>query len=465
MLTIKKFLITIIFITITIGITAQDYEIPLKINNLKDSMIYFGHHFGNGYFVNDSVKLDKNGQAIFKGNSKLKGGIYFILLPKNRYFDFLIDNDQHFSITCDTTDFLNTVKFKNTYQNEKFYAYQKYLSQKYTEINSKKEIQKKYITNLDTLMLIEDDIELIYNKIYLLKEEIISEHPDSLISILIKASLPIVPPPSPRDSNGVLIDSLFEYRYTKQHFFDNVNFADERLLQTAILQNKVFDYLTQMSIPHYDSIMVDIDYIVAKSAANEETYKFILNSLFQYYNKSNIITDENVFVHIAEKYFLNGKTPWTTAEFTEKLKLDIERRKLSLIGQLAPEFQMKDDKGKIVDLRSIQNRHVILYFYDVDCEICMEVTPELMNFYRIIKDRGVNIIGVYVGKDKDKWIKYIEEKHLTWKNVWDAENKTGFREKYNISGTPLIFLLDEDQRIVAKRITVEQLMGYFNSIE
>ncbi len=465
MSTIKKYQITFLCLLFSLVITAQGYEIPLKVKNLKDSMIYLGHHFGNGFFVNDSLKLDKNGLAVFKGNTKLKGGIYFILLPKNRYFDFLIDNNQHFSINCDTSDFLNSVKFKNSYQNEKFYAYQKYLNEKYNEINTKKEIQKRYITKLDTLMLLQDEIDLIYNKIYLQKEEIISEHPDSLISVLIKASLPIVPPPAPRDSTGTMIDSLYEYRYSKQHYFDNVNFADERLLQTAILQNKVIDYLTQMCVPHYDSIIVDVDYIVSKSAANAETYKFILNSLFQYYNKSNIITDENVFVHIAEKYFLNGKTPWATPDFTEKLKADIASRKANLIGQLAPDFQMKDNKDKVVNLRSIQNKFVILYFYDVDCEICKEVTPEMMNFYRIIKDRGVDIIGIYVGKDKEKWSKYIDEKHLTWKNVWDAENKSGFREKYNIAGTPMIYLLDEDQRIVAKRITVDQLMGYFNSIQ
>ena len=465
MLIKKKYLLAIFSLLFTIGMNAQGYEIPLKINNLKDSMVYFGHHYGNGYFVNDSVYLDKNGQAVFKGTSKLKGGIYFLLLPQNRYFDFLVDNNQHFSITCDTSDFLNSVKFKNSYQNEKFYAYQKYLNQKFREIAVKKELQKKSLNNIDSLMLIENEIDLIYNKIYLAKEEIILEHPDSLISVLIKASLPIVPPPAPRDTSGILLDSLFEYKYSKQHFFDNFNFGDPRLLQSAIIQNKVFEYLTQMSVPHYDSIISDLDYVVSKAAANEETYKFVLNSLFQFYSKSNVITDENVFVHIVENYYLKEKTPWILPELTKKLKEDVETRKPNLVGQLAPDFQMKDDKGKIVNLRNIQNKYVILYFYEVDCEICQEVTPELMNFYRIIKDRGVNIIGVYVGKDKAKWASYIDEKHLTWINAWDPENKTGFREKYKIAGTPLLYLLDEDQKIVAKRITLEQLMGYFNTIK
>jgi len=458
--------IHLICFSLLISITslAQGYEIPVKIKNLTDSMVYFGHHFGNGYFVNDSSLVDKSGQVVFKGAEPLKGGIYFILLPGGRYFDFLIDKDQQFSITCDTVDFLNTVSFKNSFQNEKFYNYQKYLNQQYSTINQIKEKQKSYLSKLDSLLLLEDEVQLIYNKIYLHKEEIIDEYPDSLIAVLIKAGLPIIPPPAPRDTSGAMIDSMFEYKYVKTHFFDNVSFNDERLLRTAILQNKVLEYLTKMSVPQYDSIINDVDEVVGKAAANPEVYKFILNTLFQYFNKSTIISDENVFVHIAEKYYLSGKAPWASEDFITKLKQDLAKRKPNLIGNIAPDFSMRDNNGKVVNLRNIQNKHVIIYFYDVDCEICKMVTPDMMNFYRIIRDRGVSVVAVYTGKDKAKWLKYIEDNHLSWTNLWDPDGKSGFREAYNIVGTPLLFLLDEDQRILAKRITVEQLMGYFNSL-
>jgi len=460
----RKSIIVILLSFLSIGLFAQGYEISLKVKNLKDSVVLLGHHFGNGYFINDSSKLDDKGQVTFKGDNSLPGGIYFIFLPGGNYFDFLIDKHQKFSITTDTINFINTVKFEGSYQNELFFDYQKYLGQQNIEINKLKNDQKKYISKFDTLMQIEDNIQLIYNKIYLRKEEIISKHPDSLISVILKTSLPIVPPPAPLNKDGLPLDSLHDYKYVKAHFFDNINFADERLLRSLIIQNKVLEYLTQMVVPQIDSICNEVDYVVAKAATKPEVYKYLLNMLFQFYSKSLIISDENIFVYIAEKYFLAGKTPWVMPELQQKLTDDLKMRKPNLLGVIAPDFKMKDDKGKIIALRETQNKHTILYFYDLDCEVCKEVTPEMMNFYRIIKDRGVNVIGIYVGKEKDKWIKYIAEKRLTWINVWDADNKTGFREKYNISGTPVIYLLDEDQKIVAKKINVEQLMGYFNSI-
>jgi len=461
----KRILVICLSITVSMSSLAQAYEIPVKINNLKDSMIYFGHHFGNGYFINDSSKLDNNGQILFKGDEPLKGGIYFLLLPGGKYFDFLVDKHQNFSILCDTSDFLNTVSFKNSFQNEKFFNYRKYLEQQYRKISKIKEKQKGYLTKLDSLMLLEDEIQLIYNRIYLKKEEIIADHPDSLVSVLIKSGLPIIPPPAPRDTSGILLDSLFEYKYVKTHFFDNTDFLDERLLRTSILQNKVLEYLTKMTTPQHDSIIKDVNRVVEMAAANQEVYKFVLNTLFQYYNKSKIISDENIFVYIAEHYYLGGKTPWTNEDFAKRLQEDIAKRKPNLIGAVAADFAMKNEKGQVINLRDIQNRYVILYFYDVDCEVCKYVSPELMNFYRIIKDRDVDVIGIYTGEDKSKWLKYIEDNNLKWNNVWDPKNASGFRENYKIVGTPQLFLLDEDQKIVAKRITVEQLMGFFNSID
>ncbi|MEN8121134.1 MAG: redoxin domain-containing protein [Bacteroidota bacterium] len=455
---------TIVTLISQIGIFAQGYEISINIKNLKDSTVYLGHHFGNRFFLVDTIKLDKSGDGVFKKQKTLGGGLYFILFPQGQYFDFLIDKDQNFSISADTIDFIRTVKFKNSYQNERFFKYQNYLTNSFIEINRLKEKQKALLTKMDSLMAVEQQIQVIKNKIYLEKEEIVKEHPDSIISVLIKAGLPIIPPPAPRDTSGTLIDSLYGYHYVKNHFFDNFDFSDERITRSSLLNNKVLEYLTRVIAPFPDTVLHEVDFIIEKSKANVEVYKFILNTLFAHYSRSKIISDENVFVHIAENYFINGKAPWVSDDFKSKLKKDIDIRKPNLIGEKAPAFSMQSIDNKTINLREVQNNYVILYFFNDDCSICDQVSPELMNFYRIIKDRGVSIIGINTGEDKEAWKKYVEDKHLNWINVWDPKNKSGFRELYNIAGTPLLFLLDEDQKIVAKRITVEQLMGFFNSL-
>ncbi len=180
--------VLIIFLILTKYSFAQEYKISIKVKNLQDTTIYLGHHFGNSFFVDDSVKLNNNGTAIFEGKNKLPGGMYFILLGKGKYFDIILDKSQKFSITCDTSNFLNTVKFVKSFQNYKFYSYQKYLNKQNRIISALKQKQKQYITSLDTLMMLEKQITITKNKTYLQKEELVNQHPDSLLSAIIKTT-------------------------------------------------------------------------------------------------------------------------------------------------------------------------------------------------------------------------------------------------------------------------------------
>jgi hypothetical protein len=89
---------------------------------------------------------------------------------------------------------------------------------------------------------------------------------------------PEVPDP-PKDEKGNITDSTFQYHYYKSHFWDNVDFSDERLLRTPILQNKIKTYTTQLTPQHPDSIIESVNLIIEKSKANKEVFKYCVASL------------------------------------------------------------------------------------------------------------------------------------------------------------------------------------------
>ena len=57
----------------------------------------------------------------------------------------------------------------------------------------------------------------------------------------------------------------------------------------------------------------------------------------------------------------------------------------------------------------------------------------------------------------DKWKKYIKEHKLDWINVMDTYHTSNFRHDYDVVTTPMIYLLDENKKIIAKKIDVENL--------
>ena len=127
------------------NVCAQGYEIKIKISALKDSTLLLGHHFAkeNMLIPDDTIKLDKKGTGVFKGKKALPGGMYVVFLPTKRYFDVLLDNNQFFSIESDTSDFLKTVKFTKSPENELFYQYQNLIINKSQEARKLVDIKKK----------------------------------------------------------------------------------------------------------------------------------------------------------------------------------------------------------------------------------------------------------------------------------------------------------------------------------
>ncbi len=125
----------------------KGYEIKVKINNLYNVDLYLGYHFGSKLYVKDTLTLDGKSKGVFDGNEELKQGLYLIFLPNKTYFDIIIDENQKFSIECDTFDYVHNTKFFNSSINQAFYDYQKYLVIKQKEIGDLREQLEKNKTN------------------------------------------------------------------------------------------------------------------------------------------------------------------------------------------------------------------------------------------------------------------------------------------------------------------------------
>ena len=68
--------------------------------------------------------------------------------------------------------------------------------------------------------------------------------------------------------------------------------------------------------------------------------------------------------------------------------------------------------------------------------------------------------------DVDEWKKFLEEQKIEdWLNVADISfddegnplANSDWRDKYDIYSTPVVYLLDKEKRILAKRINHDQL--------
>jgi thiol-disulfide isomerase/thioredoxin len=436
------------------------YEININIDGLQDSTVYLAYHLGDKQYIKDTIKLDRAGHGITMGHESLPQGIYMIVLPGKRYFEVLVSNDQIFSLRCSYTDYINTLKFSGSDENSAFVAYQKRwmaMQQRASDLAKRAQFNKQ---NNDSVKVIlaEQKSQEARMKAYL--REVIDANKGNLLSALVRAMLPVEVPVFTVPSivnNPDSVRWVMNYNYNKDHFFDNIDLTDERLVRTPILYARLNSFFTSAIIQAPDTVNKEIDRIIKKCQDNKKVYQFVAVYLFNHFRESEIMGHDAVLVKLADDIYLSGKADWVTKEFKDDLKKQIDLLRPNLIGKKAENLIMDSYSGIFVSLYDIHKDFTILYFWEPDCGHCKEATPKLKTYYEKAKKENIEVFAVCTQSDKQKWTKYIEENKLTWINGWDPQRSTHFDAYYNVQSTPMIYILDKNKKIIAKKLSVEDI--------
>jgi len=141
----------------------------------------------------------------------------------------------------------------------------------------------------------------------------------------------------------------------------------------------------------------------------------------------------------------------------EKIQDRVKALKPNLIGKQCPNLALPDMSGVIKKLSDIKAKITVLYFYDSNCSHCKKVTPELKKLYDTYKPKGLEVYAVYTQGNQPEIVEYINKNNLHWINVWDPAQNSNFRDLFDIYSTPVIYVLDKNKKIIAKRISEESL--------
>ena len=456
----KLYFIIIILSVFTIFNTlAQNkgYEIAITVDKIDQSVAYLGYYYGDKRYVTDTAQIS-NQKAVFTDEEALPGGIYFFYTPSD-YFEIIVDADQHFSITTDTIDYVKNMQVTGSKENELFRDLRVYVNQRQAKAASLGN-QLKVQDDPQAQAALKAQLAEIEKDVKSYQEKVIAENPDLFLADILRATRrPEVPEP-PQDDNGNITDPNFQFNYYKSHFFDHIDLTDDRYLRTNFFHNKVMEYMEKLTHPHPDSVIQSATYLIEQSKENKDMFRYMLVTLSSKYETSEIMGMDAVFVNLAEKYYLSGMADWADEDVLEKIRTKVKETKPNLIGKPAPKMVIYETDTTPVNLYDVQSKYVVLFFYDPDCSHCKKTAPKLHEIHAAIKIRGGKVLPISTQPAVEPVIDFNKELGLEWKSYIDFQYQ---RKDYNIFSTPVIYILDENKKIIGKRLDVDQILDFLDN--
>jgi len=444
----------LIFVTIFLFIkssasTQNLFEIRFLLKNQLDSTFILARHFGEKLQLVDSTGHNKEGLIVFSGTERLPGGVYILATgKKNRLLEFLVSEDQHFTIEADfgSTEF--SIQCNDSRDNQVFFEHLRLSNTAYTYLNKIKTQKETGELSAEQFQVQTDSVNSLINDY---RQKIIHESPELFISSIFKAlKEPVIP-------QTILNDNEKSYLYYKHHFWDNIDLNDDRMLRTPVFSQKLQAYFSKLIPPVPDSVITAIDELIAKANTNIVVRDYLIWHFTSEYQHHSIMGMDKVFVHLADAYFSKTQIANTTESVKQKiLERSNQLRKL-LIGSSAPELWLIDTAGAYRSFKEIKADYTILFFWDFECGVCKKELDELLN---IVNNRKypVEVYAIGTNSNLEGWKDYIVRNKLNWLNVNGTRSMTpDFHDLYDIYGTPVIYLLDKHKTIIAKRIKSDQI--------
>ncbi len=449
--------------SLTASSPAGGYKIEVEIKHFQGDSLFLGYYFGKGQYLKDTALIDK-GKFTFEGDDHLAPGVYLLVIPPDNKFIHVIisDDEQKFSLSVDLDNIVPSAKFKGSDENDIYYNYLRELDKRRPLADTlKKQMALDSLHKTDyqsKLDKIDEDVKKV-------QDDVRAKYPASMTAMLIWASRDIE---FPKFEDVPETDrKQKQYEYYRTHYFDHFDLNDPRMIRSGVIHPHIEYYLEKLTYQAPDSQIVAMDYLLNKMMTNKEAFQYYLVYFLNDVVKSKRMGMDAIYVHLVDQYYAKGLATWIDKEQLDKLLAQAETLRPILIGKIAPDLKLYKESGEAVTLHSIKAKYTVLFFWDPECGHCKKAIPFIIDFYNTYKDKGVEVLAVCTktGSDISSCWNAIKERGMDiWVNTCDQYLLSRYKTIYDVRTTPQIYVLDENKKILVKKIAGEDLKPVMEEI-
>ena len=238
------------------------------------------------------------------------------------------------------------------------------------------------------------------------------------------------------------------------HFWNGIEDFDGPTDENPVLAAQIDFYFDKLTAPLPDSIALEIRRLIERTESHTDLRDFILWHLLEKYRHPEYMSQDQVFVWLYDQYFsqleIKDLNETNLAMIREKAD---QLRRLALFNP-APNFMLNDS----LDLQSIVSEYTILFFYDHDCDVCQQ---EMLDLDSVVAQHPeITVLAIDMNPEGSSGFEIYPKGNgdlkfpIQHRRIANPSELIGL---YDIETTPLIYVLDRNKRIIAKKIRARQI--------
>jgi thiol-disulfide isomerase/thioredoxin len=144
-----------------------------------------------------------------------------------------------------------------------------------------------------------------------------------------------------------------------------------------------------------------------------------------------------------------------TAERSKELLYELDHLRVGLPGS---ELEEESAGANAIRLAHFRGKVVVLDFWATWCAPCVEKMEEVEELRQKYAPQGLVVIGISLDHDRMAFEKLMAEKKLPWPQVFGGKGwDSPVAKRYNVFGIPTHFVIGRDGKIVALRVSTDNL--------